>query len=62
LTQSLQDIDDEEKEACQNTNNIVDIHITNEQKYCALELLAKKKKTIVLTNQRKYAFSFNKLG
>jgi hypothetical protein len=43
LTQSLQDINDEDKEACQKTNIIVDIHITNEQKYCVLELLAKKK-------------------
>jgi hypothetical protein len=43
LTQSLQDINDEDKEACQKTNIIVDIHITNEKKYCALELLAKKK-------------------
>jgi hypothetical protein len=43
LTQSLQDIVDEDREACQKTNIIVDIHITNEQKYHALELLPKRK-------------------
>jgi hypothetical protein len=39
IAQNLQDIDDENKETCQKTNIIVAIHITNEQKYCAFELL-----------------------